>query len=148
MKSSKKIQVIVRGLAMRNDSVLVCEPIEGGYCYLPGGKVEPGEGSIDALRREFQEECGLDVEIGGLAAVSEERFVQWGKCRHEVNLVFHVELPSDLVVASREAEIKFRWISIAAVDECGLLPKSMRKLAVCHVEHSEPMWLGSSESVG
>ena len=40
---------------------------------LPGGRSEPGEGVADALIREFQEETGLDVEVGALAYVAEAR---------------------------------------------------------------------------
>ena len=35
------------------------------YTKLPGGGLEIGEGTRDCLKREFKEETGLDVEIGG-----------------------------------------------------------------------------------
>jgi len=40
------------------------EGLLGGLWELPGGKVEPGESLAEALRREVQEEVGLEVEIG------------------------------------------------------------------------------------
>lgn len=36
-----------------------------GKWELPGGRVEPGESDVDAVRRECVEELGVDVHVGG-----------------------------------------------------------------------------------
>jgi len=40
----------------------------------PGGRVEPGESPLDALKREVIEESGLDVEPGELVGVYSKPF--------------------------------------------------------------------------
>ena len=59
------IDVAVGILMQANGDVLLAQRPEGkpyaGYWEFPGGKVEAGESIIDALKREFVEELGIDI---------------------------------------------------------------------------------------
>lgn len=52
---------------------------QDGQWFLPGGVREPGESLEAGARREVREETGVDVEIRGLAAVSEQTFRHGGE---------------------------------------------------------------------
>jgi 8-oxo-dGTP diphosphatase len=62
----------VAGIAVERGRVFVARRKAGGDLggkwEFPGGKVEDGERDEDALRREFQEEFGVEVEPGPLLA--------------------------------------------------------------------------------
>lgn len=125
-KSHREIELIARGLYIRDQRILVCRNLAGGYCYLPGGHVEFGEPAAAALARELQEEIGLEAIIGDLILATEEVFETRGKRHHEVNLVFHVERMQDGLVRSLEPEIDFDWVDRTQLAEEDLRPASIR----------------------
>ncbi|MES3018051.1 MAG: NUDIX domain-containing protein [Bacteroidota bacterium] len=58
--------VRVYGLLINeNDQILLSDEEEYGFRFskFPGGGLEYGEGLIDALKREFVEECNAEVEV-------------------------------------------------------------------------------------
>lgn len=58
--------VRVYGLLINSaNQILVSDEISGGRSFskFPGGGLEYGEGLIDALKREFMEECNAEIEI-------------------------------------------------------------------------------------
>lgn len=60
--------VRVYGLLINNrNEVLISDELSGGRMFskFPGGGLELGEGLIDALKREFMEECNAEVEVLG-----------------------------------------------------------------------------------
>lgn len=63
-------QLAVSAAIFRDDKVLLVRrarsPAKGFYS-LPGGRVEFGESLHSALKREVDEETGLDIDIVGLA---------------------------------------------------------------------------------
>jgi 8-oxo-dGTP diphosphatase len=59
---------VVAALIVKDDKILVCQrtrhqtmPLKWEF---PGGKIEDGEQPREALRRELEEELGIDAEIG------------------------------------------------------------------------------------
>lgn len=123
-----RIEVIARGVAVRDGRVLLCRSVEGGYTYLPGGHVEPGEPAARALEREMLEETGARVRAGDLLCIHEERFAQQGAPRHEINLVFHMEHegPWPDPLPSLEPAIAFEWTPLGELETARLLPERMR----------------------
>lgn len=58
--------VRVYGVLINHDNqVLISDEQSGGRTFskFPGGGLELGEGLIDALKREFMEECNAEIEV-------------------------------------------------------------------------------------
>jgi 8-oxo-dGTP diphosphatase len=63
--SPSRFNVRVYGIWIHEGQVLINEElIRGKYVIkFPGGGLDPGEGTIDGLKREWQEELGMDIEV-------------------------------------------------------------------------------------
>lgn len=135
------IEILARGLLFHGERVLLCRNVKHGYRYLPGGHVEPGEAAATALAREFLEESGVAVRVGELLCVTEGGFVQKGRPRHEVNLVFHVEHGSGNPPAafpSLEPDIAFDWVDASDIPDADLRPAALRDWVIARVKSGNP----------
>ena len=78
------------GALGQSGEVLVCQRRANQFMpfkwEFPGGKIEPGESAQMALRRELQEELGIEAEIGRKAAVLRHTYKNGG----EVELQFFI----------------------------------------------------------
>ncbi len=67
------------GILLRGGRVLIAaEYVAAVVCWtFPGGGVKDGESAEDALRREYREETGLEIEIGALLHSPGTLFSPW-----------------------------------------------------------------------
>lgn len=120
----------VAGIVIENGRVLVGRADWEDFWYLPGGRVEFGEPSVDSLRRELREEMDAEVEIGRLVWVLENFFEFDGTPFHEVGLYFTASLASDAPDLRADAferddkgtRLLFRWVPVSELNAVRLLP--------------------------
>lgn len=94
-----------------------------GMWEFPGGKIEPGESREDALKREIQEELGVDITIGELLCTTEYDYPTF-------HLTMHCYLCS---VASGEIELRehksAQWLTAETLDSVEWLPADEKIIA-------------------
>jgi 8-oxo-dGTP diphosphatase len=131
MKQGKVIEVLVRGVCLKEGKLLVCQSKGAGNTYLPGGHVEWHERAEESLRREIKEELGLKARVGEFLGAVEHTFVQEGERHCEVNVVFEMDIPAvkpDADPDACEDWITFRWIPLRRLGAYSLEPWPLRKL--------------------
>lgn len=94
-----------------------------GYFEFPGGKVEPGETSEQALRRELREELSLEVELGTCLPET------WPAHGGYDMYVYLARLGSDAVLAPGSAHLSLQWEDLAVPSSLRWLPADYPILA-------------------
>ena len=114
----KKIEVVA-AILQRDGAYFATQRGYGefeGMWEFPGGKIEPGESREVALKREIQEELGVDIAIENLLCTTEYDYPSF-------HLTMHCYLCS---IASGEIELREHksalWLTSDRLDDVAWLP--------------------------
>ena len=147
MSNQDKIHVLSRGVIIDQDKILLCKTLDLpiNFYFLPGGHVEHGESTENALLRELKEETGMACKIKKFLGCLEYSFEPGSNSichNHEYNFIFEAEseyLKSARKIICPEKHIELVWMPIYGLSEIDFRPKPLRKLL--------PEWLdGNSDN--
>ncbi|NET58399.1 MAG: 8-oxo-dGTP diphosphatase MutT [Symploca sp. SIO2E6] len=82
-----------------------------GLWEFPGGKVEQGETVIECIKREIQEELGIEIEVGKHLITIDHTYSQF-----RVTLTVHYCRHLRGVPQPLECQ-EIRWVSLAEIDQ-------------------------------
>ena len=123
----------VAAVAIRDGHVLLCREYDDDHTMLPGGRVELGESTLAALRREIAEELRAPAEIERLLITAEDFFSNAGRQVHEIAAYYLIDLspefPFDGPGRAREVWdeghlLQFDWVpaDVEAIGRYNLRP--------------------------
>lgn len=122
--------VRVYGLLINSgNEVLISDEQEYGmrFTKFPGGGLEPGEGLIDGLKREFMEECNVEIEVTSHFYTT-DFFVKSAFNDSQVISIYYMvknTTPLNLAIKTKvfdfdgEGDVlqAFRWVNLADLKE-------------------------------
>lgn len=129
-KKKKAIEILARGACVKDGQVLVCRNRKHGNVYLPGGHVDWGEDSKQALAREWHEELGVPGRAGRFLGVVEQQYRARNGRTCEISLVFAVTCPGVSArknPPSAEDHLAFEWVPLRDLPKSDLLPAALAR---------------------
>lgn len=113
----------VRGICEYDGKILLLKirsksAHDAGKWEIPGGKVKKSEFFDQALKREYLEETGLEIDVESLFNVVQKKYTAC-KTKEQVNsiqLIMKVTCQSDEITISEEHE-DYGWFSQEELDE-------------------------------
>ena len=97
---------VAAALILRGDRILIAQR-ETLLWEFPGGKIETGEDPRDTVRRELQDELGLQVEVGPVFDVIHHAYPQ----RTVTMLLYLCGLPGGQVPRCLDGPVDVQWVT-------------------------------------
>ncbi len=119
----KRFNIRVYGICLNEQNeVLVSNESHAGidFTKFPGGGLEWGEGTNDCLKREFQEEFGLEIEVGELFYLTD--FFQlsaFAETDQVISIYYRFELKGELnrETWAGDKNEQLCWIALTELSE-------------------------------
>lgn len=123
----EKFNVRVYGILINDlNQVLISDEYRNGFAFtkFPGGGVEIGEGLPNALKREFMEEIGIEVEVEELFYFNDFYQASVFNPKHQILAFYYkvkfdnwrqIETDQHEVPLTSEGE-KHRWVDLDLLD--------------------------------
>ena len=123
----EKFNIRVYGILVNDlNQVLISDEYRSGFAFtkFPGGGVEIGEGLPNALKREFIEEIGIEVEVEKLFYFNDFYQASAFNPKHQIlAFYYHVKYDQWREIETDQHEVprttegeKHRWIDLDSLD--------------------------------
>ena len=97
-----KFNFRVSALIENKGRYLLEKSIKTDFLNMPGGRVLAGESTLDAIKRELEEELKLENVAPKLIKISEQFFFFFNTKYHELNFVYYVKLKNNNPLAQSD----------------------------------------------
>ena len=127
------------GIIKQENKFLIMRVNKTPYYHIPGGHIEIGEDSEQAIIREIKEEIGCEVEEANLFAIQENFWTRDNKKCHGIEFYYIIKLKQQLQMKNcekiendkgEEKLLEFKWLTPKELKNIDLRPASIKDMLV------------------
>lgn len=127
------------GIIRQGDKLLIMCVDDEPYYHLPGGHIEIGESSLDAVTREIKEELDYRVKSAKLFCVQENFYIQNELSHHGVEYYYLIDIEEEVETIDREVveddrgtekNLSIRWVSSDELRKMDLRPFTVKEMII------------------
>ena len=112
-------------IIIKDGCILLCKNDSHTCFYLPGGGIEKGESSSDAVVRELYEETGVHLDIDRLIYIQERFYTTQNTPQHEITFIYLMNenafsIPHGSNTDRPDEHLK--WVSLDKLHEISIVP--------------------------
>ncbi len=138
MKNS--FEVIARALILKNNKILICKRKDRDYYFLPGGHVEFGETTKEAIIREIKEERDRTLKNVSFIGIVENNYEEESIKRHEINIIFEAEEEEKEKSMSAEDHLIFEFLDYNGFKEKNIKPEILKTKIIEYINDKKIFW--------
>ncbi len=127
------------GIIKQGNKFLIMRVNKTSYYHIPGGHIEIGEDSEQAVIREIKEEIGCDVEKIKLFAIQENFWIRNNKKCHGIEFYYIIEPKQKLkmedcekieIDKGEEKLLEFKWTTSEELKDMDLRSTNIRDMII------------------
>lgn len=127
------------GIIKQENKFLIMRVNKTSYYHIPGGHIEIGENSKQAVIREIKEEIGCDVKKANLFAIQENFWTRKNKECHGIEFYYiikpaqHLQMKNHEEIEIDKGEeklLEFKWVTSAELKDIDLRPTNIRDMLI------------------
>lgn len=127
------------GIIKQDNKFLIMWVNKTAYFHIPGGHIEIGEDSEQAVIREIKEEIGCDVQETKLFAIEENFWLRNNKKCHGIEFYYIVTPKKQLqmkeyerieIDKGEEKLLEFKWVTSDELKDIDLRPTNIRDMLI------------------